>query len=72
MKTTLSADLMPDKDGGYVAQNPETGTTTQGETMKESLENLRKAIELPLEEFPFDPPGKSFLTTIDVSHVQAS
>ncbi|TLU56235.1 MAG: type II toxin-antitoxin system HicB family antitoxin [Chlorobium sp.] len=48
----LSALLTPAAEGGYVAFNPETGTTTQGETIEESLANLREATELYLEEFP--------------------
>ena len=35
-----------------MAFNPETGTTTQGETVEEALLNLREATELYLEEFP--------------------
>ena len=34
--------------------NPETGTTTQGETIEEALTNLQEASELYLEEFPED------------------
>jgi|GEM_PF-85719 len=34
---TLTAILTQDPDGGYVALNPETGTTTQGETVEEAL-----------------------------------
>jgi predicted RNase H-like HicB family nuclease len=49
---TLSAVLTPDPDGGYVAFNPETGTTTQGESVAEALDNLKEATELFLEEFP--------------------
>ena len=33
----LSAVLTPAPEGGYVAFNPETGTTTQGETVEEAL-----------------------------------
>jgi hypothetical protein len=29
----LTAVLTPAEEGGYVALNPETGTTTQGETV---------------------------------------
>ena len=47
---TLTAVLTPDAEGGYVAFNPDTGTTTQGETVAEALENLREATEL-FEEF---------------------
>jgi len=50
---TLTAVLTPDQDGGYVAQNPETGTTTQGDTVDEALANLKEATALYLEEFPF-------------------
>ena len=54
---TLTAILMADVDGGYVAQNPETGTTTQGETLAEALANLKEATELYLEEFPLNRVG---------------
>lgn len=37
--------------GGFVAQNPETGTTTQGETVDEAVANLREATLLYLSEF---------------------
>lgn len=49
----LSAILTPDAGGGFVAFNPETGTTTQGESVEDALVNLREATELYLEEFPF-------------------
>ena len=47
----LTAILTPDPDGGYVAFNPETQTTTQGESVDEALANLKEATELFLEEF---------------------
>ncbi len=50
----LTAILTRDPDGGYVALNPETGTTTQGDTVDEALVNLREATELYLEEFPME------------------
>ena len=46
-----SAVLIPAKEGGFVALDPETGTTTQGDSMSEALANLREAVELYLEEF---------------------
>ena len=49
--SVLSAVIIPDSGGGYVAQNPETGTTSQGETIDEALSNLKEATELYLEEF---------------------
>jgi len=48
----LAAVLTPDAEGGFVAFNPETGTTTQGESIAEALANLKEATELYLEEFP--------------------
>ncbi|HXU32572.1 MAG TPA: type II toxin-antitoxin system HicB family antitoxin [Thermoanaerobaculia bacterium] len=48
----LTAVLTHAEEGGYIALNPETGTTTQGESIEEALENLREATTLYLEEFP--------------------
>lgn len=64
---TLNAILTPADEGGFVALNPETGTTTQGETVDEALANLREATELFLEEFPLEKAGNSFLTTFEVA-----
>jgi predicted RNase H-like HicB family nuclease len=36
----------------YVAECPEVGTVSQGETIKEAMSNLKEATELYLEEFP--------------------
>lgn len=55
----LSAIITPSAEGGYVAFNPETGTTTQGESIEEALTNLREATELYLEEFPLTLTGRS-------------
>lgn len=63
----LSAVLTPEPEGGYVAFNPETGTTTQGETVEEALENLREATELYLEEFPLAVTARPLLTTFEVA-----
>lgn len=62
----LSAVLTPASEGGYVAFNPETGTTTQGETVEEALANLREATELYLEEFPLITAGRPLLTSFQV------
>ena len=63
----LTAVLTPAPEGGYIALNPETGTTTQGETVEEALSNLREATELYLEEFPMTVAGRSLLTTFQVA-----
>ena len=62
----LTAVLIPASEGGFVAMNPETGTTTQGETIEEALANLQEATELYLEECPLELHGKPLLTTIEV------
>lgn len=63
----LSAVLIPAPEGGYVAFNPETGTTTQGEAVEEALNNLREATELYLKEFPLSVSGRPLLTTFQVT-----
>jgi len=63
----LTAILTPANEGGYTAFNPETGTTTQGETIEEALANLREATELYLEEFPITITSRPLLTTFQVS-----
>lgn len=64
---TLTAIITPDPEGGFVAMNPETGTTTQGESEAEALANLKEATELYLEEFPMKPAGQSWMTTFEVA-----
>jgi len=51
----LTAVLIPSVEGGFVAINPETGTTSQGESVVEAIGNLQEATELYLEEFPLAP-----------------
>jgi predicted RNase H-like HicB family nuclease len=63
----LSAVLTPAIEGGYTAFNPETGTTTQGETIEEAIKNLQEATELYLEEFPITVIGRSLLTTFQIA-----
>ena len=63
----LTAVLIPAEDGGFVALNPETGTTTQGEDVPEALANLREATALYLEEFPMISAGQPLLTTFEVA-----
>ena len=63
----LTAVISASPEGGYVAFNPETGTTTQGETVDEALLALKEATELYLEETPTVNLGKSLVTTIEVA-----
>lgn len=63
----LTAVLIPAEEGGFVAYNPETGTTTQGESVTDAITNLREATELYLEEFPLEQTGQALLTTFEVA-----
>lgn len=62
----VTAILTPADEGGYVAFNPETGTTTQGETVEEALDNLREAVELYLEDEPMKIMGTPLVTTVTI------
>ncbi|KQS02161.1 hypothetical protein ASG11_15380 [Sphingomonas sp. Leaf357] len=62
----VTAVLTPAEEGGYVAFNPETGTTTQGDTIDEALAALREAVELYLEDEPMPFSGPPIVTTFTV------
>jgi len=49
-RTTLTAELISEAEGGYSVYCPELDIYTQGETEEECLANLREAAELHLEE----------------------
>jgi predicted RNase H-like HicB family nuclease len=64
----LTAVIFPDPESDWlVAQNPETGTTTQGKDMAEALANLKEATELYLSEFPVQTKGRAIITTFEVA-----
>ena len=63
----VTAILTAASEGGYTALNPETGTTTQGETVEEAIENLREAVELYLEEFPLNLGAAPLVTTFTIT-----
>lgn len=63
----LTAVLTPAEEGGFIALNPETGTTTQGESMEEAIVNLQEATALYLSEFPRMRAGRPIITTFTIS-----
>lgn len=65
---TLTAVVHREEDV-YVAECPEVGTASQGETIEEAVQNLKEATELYLEEFPLDRSDRSFVTTFEVAKV---
>lgn len=64
-KKTLIAILYWEEDV-YVAECPEVGTASQGETVEEALANLKEATELYLEEFPTFHASPRIITTFEV------
>jgi predicted RNase H-like HicB family nuclease len=65
MSRTFSA-IIYWEDDVYVAQCPEVGTASQGDTIEEAIANLKEATELYLEEFPISKTTPRILTTFEV------
>ncbi|MEA5571568.1 type II toxin-antitoxin system HicB family antitoxin [Calothrix sp. UHCC 0171] len=55
------------EDDVYVAECPEIGTASQGETIEEAISNLKEATELYLEEFPLPKTTPRLFTTFEVA-----
>nr|WP_228060602.1 MULTISPECIES: type II toxin-antitoxin system HicB family antitoxin [unclassified Coleofasciculus] len=64
---TFTAVLYQEEDV-YVAECPEVGTASQGETIEEALSNLKEATELYLEEFPIPETSPRLITTFEVKY----
>ena len=62
----FTAVLTPAEEGGFVALNPETGTTTQGDSIEEALANLKDATSLYLDEFPLVIRGHPVVTMFTI------
>ena len=65
---TLSAVLH--REGPlWVAECPEVGTVSQGDTIEDAVANLKEATELYLEEFPLPSDiGRPLMTTFEASY----
>lgn len=66
MKNLFTA-VVHKEDELYVAECPEVGTASQGETIEEAVMNLQEATELYLEEFPQKITHHPYLTTFEVA-----
>jgi predicted RNase H-like HicB family nuclease len=64
--TQMFTAVVHQENNLYVAECSETGTASQGETIEESIENLREATELYLEEFPLKSSFHPIMTTFEV------
>ena len=54
-RVRITAELIPEAEGGFTVYCPELDIYTQGETEEDCLANLREAATLHLEELG-DPP----------------
>ncbi len=68
MQTQTYTAVLHQEDHWYVAECPEVGVVSQGNTIEEAVANLKEATELYLEEFPPPPPQRAVITTFDVSY----
>jgi predicted RNase H-like HicB family nuclease len=69
-KRTLESSSVVHKEGKwYVATCPELGITSQGKTVEESIDNLRKAIELYLEDDDARVPASDYRPMVTVVKV---
>ncbi|MBW4557997.1 MAG: type II toxin-antitoxin system HicB family antitoxin [Trichormus sp. ATA11-4-KO1] len=65
MTRTFTAIVYWEEDV-YVAECPEVGTASQGETIEEAIANLKEATELYLEEVSLPQTNPRLLTTFEV------
>lgn len=67
---TLTA-ILHWEDDVWVAECPEVGTVSQGDTIEEALAMLREATELYLEDTPPPQPTQRFVTTFTIGIAHA-
>lgn len=65
--TRIFTAVLHKEDDLYVAECPEVGTVSQGDTIEKAIANLKEATELYLEEFPQPAFEQVFMTTFEVA-----
>jgi len=55
------------EDDMYIAECPEVGTVSQGESVEKAVANLQEATELYLAEFPLEGGRRPIITTFEVA-----
>ncbi|MFI5201017.1 MAG: type II toxin-antitoxin system HicB family antitoxin [Candidatus Kapaibacterium sp.] len=71
MNKTLVVTAVVHQEGKwFVADCPELGTVSQGQTFEQAVENLREATDLYIEEFgaPDRIPPRSVITTFETAY----
>lgn len=59
--------LLHREDDFYVAECPEVGTVSQGNTIEEAIANLKEATEVYLQEFPSPHIPRPLMTTFEAA-----
>jgi predicted RNase H-like HicB family nuclease len=72
MSTKTFTAIIHQEDDLFVADCPEVGTVSQGETIEEAIANLKEATELHLEEFPLAESAIPVLTQFEVNYAQTA
>jgi len=72
MNVKIFTAVLHKEDDLYVAECPEVGTVSQGETIEEAVANLKEATELYLEEFPLQETSPTFLTTFEAEYAETA
>ena len=68
-KPTTFTAVLHKEENMYIAECPEVGTVSQGETIEKAISNLTEATQLYLEEFPLEKEVRSIITTFEVPQV---
>lgn len=68
MQVRTFTAVLHKEDDLYVAECPEVGTVSQGNTVEEAVANLKEATELYLEEFPVSEISRPWLTTFETRY----
>lgn len=63
---SLFTAIVHREDELFVAECPEVGTASQGETLEGAINNLKEATELYLEEFKIQYRQHPIITTFEV------
>ncbi|PSB27713.1 type II toxin-antitoxin system HicB family antitoxin [Chlorogloea sp. CCALA 695] len=70
MTTKTFTAVIHKEENIFVANCPEIGTVSQGESVEEAITNLKEATELYLEEFPLPDNNLPITTTFEASYAQ--
>ncbi|WP_250126627.1 type II toxin-antitoxin system HicB family antitoxin [Chroococcidiopsis sp. CCMEE 29] len=65
--TKVFTAIIHKEEDTYVAECPEVGTISQGESIEEAIANLKEATEFYLEEFPLSKNSLPVTATFEAN-----